>query len=71
MADFSVGKVGTTFFLAANTTAAKELCNKHIPSGELQAGPSGALAFPLDKESLLLSFGRHILNNGLSMEDMK
>jgi hypothetical protein len=71
MADFGVAKVGPTFLLAANTAAAKELCNKVIPPGAVQTGPTGALIFPPSQNDLLCKVGRAVLYAGLSLEDIK
>jgi hypothetical protein len=69
-ADFQVGKVGPTFILLPISDAAKELCNKVLPSGEVLAGEKGSLLFPPDAEINLTKISRAILDYGLTVEDM-
>lgn len=69
-ADFKVGVIGPTFLLQAVSDAAKELCNKYLLSENVQAGNNGVLVFAPEQNDLLVKFGRHIIDNGLTTEDM-
>lgn len=72
MVDFLVGKAAwndETFLLAAQTDAARDLCNKVLPSdGSVKTDASGNLI--ITKEHIL-PICSGILGNGLTMEDMK
>lgn len=68
MADFSVAKNGNLWRLSVNTDAAKEWCNKHIPSGLVLTDGAGCLVIPDDKIQHI-SWG--MVSAGLTFDDLE